>query len=161
MWRGGGGGEGDKFLEGSVCRQSRYSNFIVNRSSFISCTLAINTVQPSYITVLLLGCETARIPAKSLFIGRIHGRRAHPCVGTYRNENGPHFSTTHASFPPPLCRHYDQALSVCLFMIGQLLIARPIVAIVLGKAAIFHRVLIRRGERIIRSGLCSSSASVY
>ena len=35
-------------------------------------------------------------------------------------------------------QYYSQALSVRLFMIGQLLIARPIVAIVLDKAAIFH-----------------------
>ena len=37
-----------------------------------------------------------------------------------------------------LCLHYNQVVPVWLFMIGQLLIAQPMVAIVLGKAAIFH-----------------------
>ena len=36
------------------------------------------------------------------------------------------------------CQHYNQALSVWLFISGQLLIAWPVVAIVLGKAAVFH-----------------------
>ena len=45
-------------------------------------------------------------------------------------------------------------------MIAQLCIARLIVAVVLGKAVLFHRGLNWRRERTIRSGLCLISAPV-
>ena len=51
---------------------------------------------------------------------------------------------------------YSQVLSVWLFMIGQLLKAQPIVAIVSEKVAIFHRGLNGHGEQTKRSGLCFS-----
>ena len=47
------------------------------------------------------------------------------------------------------------------FMIGQLLIARVIIATVLRKAAIFHRGLNGRREWTIRSRLCLISASFF
>ena len=107
------------------------------------------------VSVMLLGCTIVEF-LLNIFIGRINGRIAHPSVR--RNENGPLFSTTGAAF---FSRYYDQALSVWLFMICHLLKAQPIIAIVLGKATLFHHGLNGSRERTIRSGLCLISASVF
>ena len=65
----------------------------------------------------------------------MEGERAYPST---EDENWRHFSTTGAAFFSSFFQYYRQVLSVWLFMIGQLLKAWPVVAIVLGKAAIFH-----------------------
>ena len=83
--------------------------------------------------VLRLGCRIAEITL-NVFIGCINGRLACPYI--CRKWEKPTFFNDWCG--PFYFLHCNQALSVWLFMISQLLIARPIVAIVLGSAAIFR-----------------------
>ena len=85
--------------------------------------------------VLLLGCKIAKIPL-DISIGSINGRLALPSVCRIW-EQAAFLNNQHNLFSLSSL-HYDQALSVWLFMIGQLLIAWPTAAIVSVKAVIFQ-----------------------
>ena len=85
--------------------------------------------------------EFAETP-QNIFIGRINGRLRRPSVRPQKMRTGRIFqqSVRHFFFffLGGRGRHYSLAFFLSFFRDCQLLIARPIVAIAVGKAAIFH-----------------------
>ena len=86
-----------------------------------------------------LGCGIAEILLSNfmyIYLPHKNGRLAEPSIHKMRTTRI--FSNWCGLFFFSFFSHYYQALFVLLFMIGPLLIAWPIIAVVLGKATIFH-----------------------
>ena len=126
-------------------RESKTWSFLSCCSCHVSlCGLCLCFRMGGTRTVLLLGWELQK--SRYIYLSAIKmGRQAR--LSIYRKWERPTFFNKQCSlccvcvcvcvcvfFP----QHYSQALSVWLFMIGQLLIAWPVIVIVLGKAAIFY-----------------------
>ena len=105
---------------------------------FFSNTIRASSFKLYVITVLLLGCGN---PTRHIY--RLHKWKVsapvHPqkmrMAGIFQLLMQPLFFLSFFFF---FCQHYNQALSVWRSMAGQLLIAQPMIAIVLGKATNFH-----------------------